>query len=252
VKYHCFWTGPWSPLASLSLCSLVHTQNEPDVYFWTLPGQTQAYARALERIPSVKIREHVAKVPGELPFANPIQQSDYVRHCILHEQGGIYFDLDVLFLKPIELPGEWAYQWSNLPIANSALLRQEAAGPLGRALLERGRRIGTFYTMDLYSIQALRSEGIALKVHPCEWFDPAWKIQDGASPPNHYCRGFDDFFDRPIQDSAEFFPEALCYHWHNRWTRPVTKHSALDLFWRRFVDRNGYPDAVRQRHASRP
>jgi hypothetical protein len=172
----------------------------------------------------------------EAPFRTPVQQSDFFRHAVLYRHGGVYFDLDVLFLKPIRIPGEWAYEWSLSNCANTALLQLRSGSETASKLIGRGIRIGSFYPMDLYRYNALREERITISVHPCEWFDPAWKTHDSGVTANDYCNCFDDFFGRDVE-IERFFPNSYCYHWHNRWDRSISARSTAGRFWREHVSR---------------
>jgi Glycosyltransferase sugar-binding region containing DXD motif len=228
TEYHCFWVGPWRPLLCLSLCSLLKTQSNAQVVLWGFAADVADYRRQLRSLP-VHIREFRFTVPDGVPFSTPVEKSDYARHIILYRHGGIYFDLDILWLKSLILPGEWAYRWSNVACANSAVMRLTRGSDNARKLFERGVQIGSFFPLDLYRLDVLRAEGISLTVHPCEWFDPAWNAADAGQV------SFADFFTRD-GDTEQFFPDALCYHWHNQWEREISGGTIAGRFWRKYVD----------------
>ena len=225
--YHCFWVGPWRPLLYLSLCSLLRTQLNAHIVLWTFPQYVDDYRQQLRSLP-IHVREFRFSVPVGVPFAGPVEQSDYARHIILYRHGGIYFDLDTLWLKPLTLPGEWVYQWSNSTCANSAVMRLEKGSKTARRLFTRGTRISSFYPLDLYRLDELRKRGISITVHPCKWFDPMWEAADAG------LASFDDFFIID-GDTEQFYPDSYCYHWHNQWEREISDGTIAGRFWRKYV-----------------
>ncbi len=100
---HVIWVGP-KPFPDKSIKNMVSFQRlHPDwtIYFWT-----DSPDRPLP-IPQMKRRlmtdEYFAPVLDMLKISkNYGEQSDLMRFVILKKEGGVYFDHDAFFLKPID------------------------------------------------------------------------------------------------------------------------------------------------------
>ncbi|KAF9301264.1 hypothetical protein BGZ74_006931 [Mortierella antarctica] len=70
----------------------------------------------------------------------PVAFSDEVRFLILYWYGGMYLDADTLLLRdmsPIYDTGlEFAYEWSNLKIYNTAIMKLDKGGAVARLILD--------------------------------------------------------------------------------------------------------------------
>ncbi|KAG9068439.1 hypothetical protein KI688_010708 [Linnemannia hyalina] len=85
------------------------------------------------------------------PAANPVKPvalSDEARFLILNRNGGIYLDADVLLLKDMspffDSGVEFAYEWSNTGMYNTAILRLFPGSSVARRILDgaKARELG--------------------------------------------------------------------------------------------------------------
>ncbi|KAG7099171.1 hypothetical protein E1B28_001042 [Marasmius oreades] len=162
--------------------------------------------------------------------------SDLVRFVLCHRYGGIYLDMDILFLRDWEelwgWKGAFAYAWSGMSRYNTAVLHMSKGSALGTFLLRTAIKHDldlhpetiTQYLRDAYSRDLLYSIPDAL-------FDPAWLNTDHYQrrrPPQPYFTHFREFFDTPESENAGplalgfdgFFKGAYAYHYHNFWWKP--------------------------------
>ncbi|THG99901.1 hypothetical protein EW026_g2541 [Hermanssonia centrifuga] len=166
--------------------------------------------------------------------------SDLVRFVLCHRFGGVYLDVDTLFLRDWEdlwgWRGAFAYRWSRMDRYNTAVLRMHKGSAFGTFILRTALRNG----LDFHPIRITRylkdaqMENLLLRV-PDALFDPAWLASEGYQterPPFPFFSSFNDFFDTPSQASAApdalgfdgFFRGAYIYHYHNNWWTPFDPH----------------------------
>lgn len=253
--YHCFWTGRLGPLHEVSIKSLLATQSPPlEVWLWLPPGMREANAEFLDILqaeaPAVRVRCYVAEQEAQgTPAEGRIEAiagstlalvSDLFRALVLARYGGIYFDLDMLFLADLRplCGAEFCYAWSNRPYGNSAILRFHPESPNAHAVIRRGVALQTFHPKHLYTYRDLGCFVDGLYVLPSFVFDPAWIAHDTRTPINTYCNRFDDFFDveEPMPMRA-FFSGSYCYHWHNRWDHALKPRSIAGQLYREICRR---------------
>lgn len=157
--------------------------------------------------------------PGDV-----VQRSNLARYLILARHGGLWADVDTLFLRDLgallDEPsfGDFTYRWSGTqPYANAAILRARPGSPAIAAVLAVTAAAGTGR-----GPVALRFDAhprTDLLVLPSACFDPLWAHVDGddryADAPFHR---WGELFTSPA--SGSFFPGAFSYHWHNHWDEP--------------------------------
>ena len=156
-------------------------------------------------IPSVvgpeNVTRDVASVSANLtvrsPTDGPASASDYdkpsvalsdlVRFILCHRFGGIYLDVDTIFLRDWEelwgIPNAFSYRWSRLQRYNTAVLRMHQASALGSFLLRTAVKNG----MDFHPIAIGRylrdaqMENLLFRL-PDALFDSAWLMDEGYHP----------------------------------------------------------------------
>ena len=82
-------------------------------FYWSGPRMSWLRQQSLETFqrlnPSWECKFiHVKKEPAEGLLRDRVVQSDLARYQTLHSEGGMYFDTDIIFLKPI--PDLWIYR----------------------------------------------------------------------------------------------------------------------------------------------
>ncbi|KAK0454565.1 hypothetical protein EV421DRAFT_1757610 [Armillaria borealis] len=163
--------------------------------------------------------------------------SDMVRFVLCQRFGGIYLDVDILFLRDWEelwgWKGSFSYRWAFHERYNTAVLRLNKGSALGTFLL----RTALKNELDFHPIPASnyvkhgKLDSLLYRA-PGALFDPAWMNADGYQrdrPPQPYFKRFSDFFDTPSPVGASpqalgfdgFFKGAFAYHFHNSWWKPV-------------------------------
>lgn len=120
--------------------------------------------------------------------------SDLARFILCHRFGGIYLDVDNIFLRDWEelwgWKGAFAYRWSRLEKYNTAVLRLNKGSALGTFLFRTALKNGldfhpmtvSRYTKDAYV------EGLLLRL-PDALFDSAWlntEFYQRERPPQPY------------------------------------------------------------------
>ncbi|EIW64317.1 uncharacterized protein TRAVEDRAFT_138986 [Trametes versicolor FP-101664 SS1] len=178
----------------------------------------------------------------------PVVLSDLVRFVLCHRYGGVYLDVDMLFLRDWEelwgWTGAFSYRWSHEDRYNTAVLRLRRGSALGTFLLRTALRNGLDFhptTVSRYLKEA-HMERLLFRV-PDALFDPAWLNTDHRKPhpwssieylqrdrpAQPFFTDFDNFFNTPPETSAMpavvgfdgFFRGAYMYHYHNEWWKPV-------------------------------
>lgn len=220
VSYHCYWNGDigWPQLASLASCYRRCVEGtDSKIVLWTVGIEDSPGLEAASRFCEIRIfSEGVARgtvLEGWDPnrLGIPSFYSDYVRYAALLSEGGMWFDLDVMFYRSME-PLMAAYpafvhSWGRCRYPNGAVYWAGDRKPvedMASLLMEHGGRHMGF--QDSFSErgdrQALLEYGAKADLHvlPCGWFDPDWISGD----PHR------SFFEegRPHQDRG------YCYHWH--------------------------------------
>jgi hypothetical protein len=265
ILFHCYWSGPLTHHHELSLKSLLVTQSPPfEVWLWMPPESldlNRSVIDAWSNTPAVKFRAYVPEEEGrgtifeghidllrdEAPTSRfeadqqisqrkqkPRAVADGLRLLVLGNYGGVYFDLDTLFLKDLRplCSAEFCYQWSNHSYANNAVSHFNAGSPALNALAERALSMGVCHPAAILAFSELGDLGPDIMVLPSFTFDPVWIAHDTRVPINDYCNSINAFFmaERPV-NLASFFPAAYAYHWHNRWKLPFKPGTIVGQLW---------------------
>ena len=159
--------------------------------------------------------------------------SDMLRCILLYNYGGVWYDADVFFLRPIDpVLLKWPtrvmlYRWEEQSYPNNAVFisllpRSRALGDAIVFILKRGKGFG------FQQAQLTFDQPLDLLILPCAWFDASWQ-------PNALGFSSQNFFNaRPASLTActfnNFFPESFAYHWHNQWTTPIDQSSCIHDF----------------------
>ena len=227
-----YWYGMFSRKQHGSIMSfLVH---HPKLVVWVLLdtdtmdlNMANPWLESLQRTARVKVipyhtdrRRHDANLPAK---------ADVVRYSDLFRYGGLWFDLDVIWLKNVQslIHGKrpWSYPWGRTADAglNNAVMYSPQSHPAMLALLR---------TIDSYQRTALPVARYLVKepfffAQPLEYFDPSWDAPQGQ----FQCS---DFFlartDTPLPHV--FFSRCYAYHWHGQWDAFIHEDSWFAHFER--------------------
>jgi hypothetical protein len=256
LLFHCFWTGLLNELHALSIKSLMITQSPPyEIWLWMPPDDALRNRGFMSSLPHVVVKEYVpaeesrgtayegqgALLNGEDAFGGhrASNVANAFRILTLAKYGGVYFDLDVLFLRDIRhlCSVEFCYQWSDQPYGNNAVLHFNAGSPAISALAERSVQIGSCRAKALFIFQDIWTLLDGVYVFPSFLFDPVWIAHDRGEVMNDYCNTFADFFTSEARVGlSTFFPHAYTYHWHNYWDWPIRANTVIG-YLRDEVDR---------------
>jgi hypothetical protein len=167
-------------------------------------------------------------------FKNTIDDSlcwlggDLFRLLCLYKYGGVYSDVDVLFLRDITplTSTEFMYQWGTSGVShnesrleiNGAIMHLNKGSELATQLIKQLEVIPplpntNMWGKDLY--QQVRSKNKNWNIFPCAWFNTEWVTTELNS--------FKKVDDTPLYDGA------FTWHWHNKWDDPIESGSKFDI-----------------------
>ena len=227
--FHCFWAGSISDLHLMCLESLNETHPNCTVLFWT-PNAWEVQGSfswiKIKRLFKDKIillpvsKELFESVDCEFLYStysiNLYQNvrptlvfaSEIIRFIVLEKYGGIWFDLDILFLRnfdSIKL-NRYVSQWGTNLAGNTAIMRLEKNHNLTRHFFLKNNH--PFDYQKVYDI----SNGIDLTIIPSTFFDIHWQTSIDLIS----FKTWDEFFQ---QEELNLPSEIYAYHWHNRWEK---------------------------------
>lgn len=240
VIFHCFWRGEISEKHLLSIESCYRTNcagTKNTIYFWTEKiSDPHNYLPLMSPyciVRSFDIHEEIKNTfmhdwmlyPDFVQ--NTILYSDFVRLVMLYKYGGVWFDLDNLFLRSMApLFANYQqhiclYQWENQKNPNNAIIvclnPKNAEMEYILNVLYQHRAI---YIPPIYSCSY--DVPLPVLVLPCSWFDADWID-------NPFHMEWDDFFKGTTSSYSldSFHSGAFTYHWHNRWNAPIEENSPI-------------------------
>lgn len=128
-----FWHGPaLSRMERLAIASFLHHGHPVDLYVYEEPAGVPRGAC---------LREAAGILPRESLFTHKRTGSvaifaDWFRYRLLAERGGIWADMDVACLRPIEYPQPEIFGWEDERQVNNAILALPPGHPLARWLAD--------------------------------------------------------------------------------------------------------------------
>lgn len=163
-------------------------------------------------------------------------QSDLLRLLVLHKYGGIWIDMDIIFLKDFKplLGDEWLYQWGS----ETDFISQGCCGTvmslkkqslLSKLFLEEILKSPisaetTVWGKDLFARVYKKHN---FKILPSAFFNIEWLI--GGHKLELCLKIQDCWFENPIDDEY-LFDSCFAWHWHNssNKNRTIVKGSKFD------------------------
>lgn len=155
---------------------------------------------------------------------------DLFRALILHKYGGIYVDMDSVFIRPFTclLGTEFMYKWSfQKDMISSAVMhlhqRSELSTELLRGILALppgGTNWGCQNNMRAYAKKPFR-------VFPCAFFNPEWQIKLSDEEKKSAIN-----FAEPFKVNAwtgNMYEGSFVWHWHNQWLTPIEPGCKFEL-----------------------
>ncbi len=180
------------------------------------------------------------------------QIGDAVRFVLLHKLGGMYVDVDTLFLRDMQpfFAHEFAYRWSILDAFNTAVLRLFPQSNTSSIIIDHARRTETPYafyptSLHLYSLPA------NFYRLPSAFFDPIWLAVDGGDPKAQeewkIVKGTLEGFKDPSLKLSEVsrrgrhvFDGAFTFHWHSSSTSSISEVGSYLQQWSQFLENQVY------------
>jgi len=261
-RFHIYWFGDFSAKQAFTVKSFLATQDLENSELWLWLDVENGYSGSednpflkpflnylnVKRFdPNIEARNTpLEKISDTYDDVSPASRSDFFRHVVLYKYGGVYVDMDTMFLRDMSLllrnkkfDYEFCYCWSaHLNYGNSAVLRLRQESEIGHNLLVRCREVGSCHPREVLRFE--ENVDLDLLVLPCQFFDPLWSHNDGIDNyPMAPFRRFGDFFrgfgwtfrpKRNIRSYLDFCPGAFAYHWHNFWDAREREDSYFGLF----------------------
>lgn len=245
ILYHCFWCGELSRKQVFSIRSAAATQKNARIIFWLDPDflpSRDTYVRQIERLGEIRVYDTNAEF-GQDQMLFQVSQlarnaeraawSDTCRMMMLAKYGGIYFDLDICFLRDLSqiMDSDFAYIWEMVPWRiNTAVCAVALGSPKMPRIFARGIEAGRFHPWNL---------GDELPALARPFFDIGWSGDSRFM-------SWDGFFQKatPEHNVMDYLNVLFAYHWHNRWDMPVEEGSPFDLLDSFFCEVLGIPKEI--------
>lgn len=244
--FHCYWYGLINEKHIFSIKSALYTQKNCEIWLWIDEctwnlNQNNKYLDEIKKLITIKKYSPVNELKNS-PFSKMKKnfivkndltlRADAFRVLILYKFPGIYFDLDVFFLKDLRSLYKnkyFIYQWEKESYGNNALIYFQD-NKIFNTLADVIIKNKTFrpWIIFYYGTPEIKD----LTVLPCAFFDPIWNITDEKAY-NYPITKFEDFFkktDCNIKSISDFFPGCYTYHWHNLWKNEIEEDSLFDIF----------------------
>ena len=261
-RYHMYWYGIFSSKQAFAIKSFLATQDLESSELWLWLDIENGHTGHQDNPLLQPFMNHIQvncfdpkteslNTPLEnmsnlFTGVSPASRSDFSRHVILYNYGGVYVDMDTMFLRDMNsllrnklFDREFCYRWSaHQSYGNSAVLRIHQKSEVGFKLLVRCREVGSCHPRIVLRFED--NTDLDLTVLPCVFFDPLWPHHDhkdkyNSAPFNR----FDDFFrkfdwnftqNRNLRSYRDFFPGAFTYQWHNFWNAREYSESYFGVF----------------------
>lgn len=171
-------------------------------------------------------------------------RGDMFRILTLYKYGGLYVDMDVVFLRDFSplLNQEFMYKWSfQQDMINGAVMRLFKDSALSKDLIETMCDINpieesTSWSTQLY--QKVREKNKNWTIFPATFFNTEWQINiyKFADKFEDYdeMRNFIMYPMKKTRYSHEFYDGAFSWHWHNNWETEIEQGSKWQLLEEKF------------------
>ena len=249
IIFHCYWYGAIGRKQVASIESLLATQKNYnfEVWLWideetkNLNGQENAYLESIRPLIQIKYyNPRTVKTVKDFSKVyylfednkNLARRADGFRLYALHEFGGFYFDLDIMFLRDMKnllLGPEFVYAWERQMYANNAIIYFRKNSYINEYIGKKIRRIHSTQPWALFDYKDKKLK--SLRLIPATVFDPIWN-NDSETFPIHR---FEEFFSKTqeVEKIGEIFPFSYAYHWHNHWNDEINESSLFAILERR-------------------
>ena len=237
VIFHCYWNGALNEKHLYSILSCYHfnvRNRKHKIVLWLENNVPNQYNTEIQKYAEIRTfclaneKRDAGFIGDNFYFSRVLSYySDNVRYLLLYNHGGVWFDLDIFFLRsfdPIFCNYEnevCVYQWENQNYPNGAIYvcleaRSEKMKKNIQFILERRHGWGFQEANLTYDLP------LDMLVLPCSWFDASWI----ENPQNI---GIGTFFEdvKEVYTFDNFFKGSFCYHWHNKWNQRIGDNSII-------------------------
>lgn len=234
--YHCVWFGKYYPHHVLSIGSILATQSNPKVIVWT-DNESLEELKKIEEIfcnykDKVVVKSGIGIIQDCVQYLQITFRSDKWRYEILSKYGGVYFDLDMLFLKDLS----WCKSknicfvqegFSSEKVFNTALAYYP---PNHKDILEINKNFGTNYLgwSELFKYQKY-DDNLECVLLDNKLTDIGWCGVNSV--------GWDSFFDNPFV-TEDCMWDSIVFHWHNRYSKQIRDGTIAGHYWKKFIKSN--------------
>ncbi len=243
VDFHMYWKSvrPFERKQILPIKSFIATQpyEQFRLTLWgTSDLTTSPLLQPWLKYINFKIYNPVTEARGTIlegqPFLNADDSmvypgGDLFRALILHKHGGVYVDMDSVYLRDFRplFGTEFLYKWSfQKDMISSAVMWLKQGSPLSLELLRGiaalppgGTNWGCQNNMRAFSKMPFRQM-------PCAFFNPEWVVrftpemrQDPTTLEPFVVNKF----------THEMYEGSFVWHWHNRWEHTVQPGCKFEL-----------------------
>lgn len=259
IDFHIFWNVglPFGRKQTLPIKSFLCTQNLEYSKFnlWSnIDLRNNEFVKPFLDFINVKIWNptNEAKdtpLEGKMKFLTTNDSLNYCagdlfRILVLHNYGGLYTDVDMVFLRDFGplLNQEFMYKWSfQKEMINGAVMRMFKKSQLSLELLNEMAKGDVVpgslnWSTDLY--QKVRKYNKNWTIFPSGFFNTEWQIylsDEDKRNPNF--KELYDFIRFPFKKntlSNEFYEGVFSWHWHNGWNETIEQGSKWELLESRY------------------
>jgi hypothetical protein len=250
ITFHCFWNGKLNDKHYISILSCyyfnIKNKNGRKIILWgDLDFEKNEWYDKISEICDIKIFDLKYEIKDTFFERKQIVSrnnqysyiSDIIRYVLLYKYGGVWFDLDIFFLRNIDKllcnfkDDICVYNWAEQNYPNGAYLQNiSKLNPKFEKfvsyLIDRNQGFG------FQESQLTFDSPVDLLVLPCSWFDGPFCI-DFPEPFDILSNGGPDLksFFRYTENKVNldnFAVGAFCYHWHNLWYESYDENSFFD------------------------
>lgn len=250
IIFHTYWKGEFGRKQAFSVKSLLATQVDYkyEVWLWLDSkdkklNSSNKYLNELRKYIVIKYynpKENLLNHPFNKilflfeDYSNLAFRADGFRMWALSEFGGVWFDLDIMFIRNMKefwMGSEFVYSWEKQGYANNALIYLRKDSYTNRYLAKKVLKKHSTQPWALFNYKDKHLK--ELTVFPASLFDPLW----GLHGEKYIINSFEEFFDKIVDNNKipiDVFPYSYTYHWHNLWDREIKSKSLFSNFEKYF------------------
>ncbi len=245
VYFHCYWSGAIpineKHLASIHSCYYHNVRNHANrrILLWTdkntiIDKPVEETLLGVGPPGAIQIRD-IGVLANDTTTIDNLKtgphKANYIRLLLLYHYGGVWFDLDIFFLRAFDhlfhsfgTNELVTYQWEAHEYANNAILIHL---PVKSKIVLDVIKYFQIANNDRWTWYGVKFTDLSdnILVLPCSWFDPGW-MSDMAKC--NYSRFFNPVKHKGVEfdcDTHNWSNTVFTYHWHNQWEHTISPDS---------------------------